>query len=47
MEGLGVEGSIIVKWIFRSGMGRERIDLAEGRDRWLALVNAERNLRVP
>jgi hypothetical protein len=27
--------------------GMERIDLAQGRDRWQTLVNAGMNLRVP
>ena len=27
--------------------GMERIGLAQNRDRWRALVNAETNLRVP
>jgi hypothetical protein len=31
----GIDGRIILKWIFRSGMGdMEWIELAEDRDRW-------------
>ena len=45
----GVDGRIILRRIFRkygcSGMGW--IELAKDRDRWRALVNAVKNLRVP
>ena len=44
----GVEGSIILRWIFRSGMWvLDWIEMAQDRDRWRALVNAVMNLRVP
>jgi hypothetical protein len=44
----GVDGRIILKWIFRkSDGGMYWIDLALDRDRWRALVNAVMNLRVP
>ena len=38
-----------LRWIFRElGCGgMDWIDLAQVRDRWLALVNAAMNLRVP
>jgi len=36
---------IILKWIFKKGM--DWIDLAQDRDRWLALVGAVTNLRFP
>ena len=43
----GLDGRIILKWIFKSGKGRHgRIDLVQGRYRWRALVNAVINLRV-
>jgi len=45
----GVDGRIILKWIFREvgcgGVGW--IELAQDRDRWWAVVNALMNLRVP
>jgi hypothetical protein len=42
----GVDGRIILGWIFRSG-GMDWIGLAQDRDRWRAIVNAVLNLRVP
>jgi hypothetical protein len=47
-EDPGVDGRIILRWIFRKldrGMGS--IDLALGRDRWRALVNAVMNIQLP
>jgi hypothetical protein len=47
-EDPGVDGRITSKWIFeRLGGGVEWIDLDQDRDRWLALVKAVMNLRVP
>jgi len=45
----GVDGSIILKWIFRKleWVCVYWIELAQDRDRWRALVNAVMNLRVP
>jgi hypothetical protein len=47
LEDPGVEGRIILKWIFkRWDGGMDWIDM-EDRDRWRALVNAVMNLRYP
>jgi len=44
----GVDGRIILRWIFRRwDGGTDWIDLAQDKGRWLALVNAVMNLRVP
>jgi hypothetical protein len=45
----GVDGRIILRWIFRKwDVGSvDWIELAQGRDRWRALVNAVMNLLVP
>jgi hypothetical protein len=49
LEDPGVDGRIILKWIFeRLGVeGVDWIDLAQDRDRWRALVYTVMNLRVP
>jgi hypothetical protein len=48
VEDPGVDGRIILKFIFkRWDGGMDWIDLAEDRDRCMALVNAVMNLRVP
>jgi len=47
-EDPGVDGSIILKWIFgKWNGGMVCIDLAQDRDRRRALVNAVMNIRVP
>ena len=48
LEEPGVDGRIILKWIFRKWDGdMDWINLAQNRNRWRALVNAVMNLRVP
>jgi hypothetical protein len=45
LEDLGVDGSIIFKWIFKKGDGSmDWIDLAQNWDRWQTFVNAVVNL---
>ena len=37
LEELGVDGRILFKWIFKSGMGlMDSIDLGQNRERWPA-----------
>jgi hypothetical protein len=49
LEDPGVDGTIILKWIFKKWNegGMDWIDMAQDRDRWRALVSAVMNLRVP
>jgi hypothetical protein len=49
LEDTGVDGRIILKWIFKKwdGGAMDWIDMAQDRERWRALVNAVMNLRVP
>jgi len=48
LENPGINGRIILRWIFRNEMGgMGLIDLAQDRDRSWALVNAVMNLWVP
>jgi len=48
-EDPGIDGRIILRWIFRKwdAGGMDWIELAQDRDRWRALVNAGMNFRVP
>jgi hypothetical protein len=49
LEDPGVDGRIILKWIFKKWDGGDMdwIDMVQDRDRWRALVSAVMNLRVP
>ena len=49
LEDPGVDGRILLRWIFRKweGEGMDWIDLRQVRDIWRALVNAVKNLRDP
>jgi hypothetical protein len=49
LEDPGIDGSIILRWIFRKwDVGViEWSELARNRGRWWALVNAVMNLLVP
>jgi hypothetical protein len=49
LEESGVDGRIILRWIFRKCVvgDMDWIDLAEDRDMWRAFVNAVTKLRVP
>jgi len=45
LEDPGVDGRIILRWIFRKWNGdMEWIDMAQDRDRWRAFVKAVMNL---
>jgi len=46
---LGVDGRIILRWIFQeAGCGdMDWIEVAQDRDRWRSLVSAGMNLRIP
>jgi hypothetical protein len=47
LEGPGVDGRIILKWILGEWYGGiDNIDLAQGGDRWRAFVDAVMKLRV-
>jgi hypothetical protein len=45
LEDAGIDGGIILRWIFRKWEwgGIDWIDLAQDRDRWLVLVNTVMN----
>jgi hypothetical protein len=50
LENLGVDGRIILEWMDLQEVGQggmDRINMAEDRDRWRALVEVVMNLWVP
>jgi hypothetical protein len=49
LEDTGIDGRIILRWIFRRWDvgGMDSIELVQDRDRWRAHVNAAMNLWVP
>jgi hypothetical protein len=48
LKDLGVDGRIILKWIFKMwDGGMDWIEVAQDRDRWRGIVNAVMNHRVP
>jgi hypothetical protein len=49
LEDPGVDGRIILRWIFKEvgSRGMDWTDLAQDRDKWRALMTAVMNLRVP
>jgi hypothetical protein len=48
LEDPGIDGRIILKWIFEKwDGGMYGLHLAQDRDRWQGLVNAVMNLQVP
>jgi hypothetical protein len=48
LEDLGVDGTVILKWIFRkSDRDMDWIDLPQGKKRWLALLHAITNRPAP
>jgi len=46
LEESGVDGRMILRWIFRKWDGWAWTDLAQDMDRWRTLVNAVMNLWV-
>ena len=48
LENPGVDGRVILRWIFRKyDGGMDRIDLAQDSDRWWAFVNVVMNHQIP
>jgi hypothetical protein len=47
LEDPGIDGRIILKWIFKNWDSVAWIDMAQDMDRWRAVVSAVMNLRGP
>ena len=48
LEDPGIDGTVLLWWSFRNwNGGHGRIDLAQDKDRWRALVNVVMNFQVP
>jgi hypothetical protein len=46
LKAIGVDGRIILKWIFKKQSEGAWSDMAEDRGKWRALVNTVMNLRA-
>jgi hypothetical protein len=46
LEELGVDGKILLKWVFGKWVGLDWTDVAQDRGKWRAVVNTVMNLQV-